>query len=200
MSSEAFLRFHQTLALEYCVPPDPDMCLVAVDTDRSGEVTLGEFDCWLLETFTQAQRNNQTLTVANMPLPQHNDFKPWPPPSKYGAPPPPPYLLEYRKLPIETYAMGYSEYQVAVKNLQTFCWIGIQEEYDESIRQLSVLVNLPKLTAVSANVGGGGTGDATPLELAAIRKYNFWDLKLYEYGLARFEQQKKSFPTRPYPN
>ena len=84
------------------------------------------------------------------------------------------------------YDVTEEHFQLALNNLRRMGWVGIQERYDESIAQLSLLLGV-QITHRRENFAS----NKIPLDQyrVLIENHNAFDIKLYAVALEMFQEQ-----------
>lgn len=84
----------------------------------------------------------------------------------------------------------------AVANMENhFLYVGLQEYFDVSLLQMGKMLHLGKMSYHSLNINKKKPGtlklDSGTLEI--LRKYNYYDLQLYDYAFQRFLANREVF-------
>src|SRR3989338_1139025 len=88
--------------------------------------------------------------------------------------------------PNPKYDVTEEHFQLALKNLRRMGWVGIQERYDESISQLSLLLGV-QLDHTQENLASKKI--QLDQDRVLIESYNAFDIKLYAVALEMFQEQ-----------
>jgi len=84
--------------------------------------------------------------------------------------------------------------ELAITNMENhFLYVGLQEYFDVSLLQMGKILRLGKMSYHSLNINKNKPGtlklDSGTLEI--LRKYNYYDLQLYDYAFQRFSANRE---------